>query len=346
MLISGKDESRPDDESYDLVIGMLFSNGENDKAMQLLDIALKSGYMLSTTVFSECVRSCVAKGRTDTLVSIIERCKVLTDYYFLLRLSLMIFKKHFASFCFVLQSLDRNKSLCPSWILCTYMAEVATQEDNSKLAFYAFEFMYNWINRGEMARPSVLLSVDEGLVVSALATAARTCNPTVIDGSWMILKRSLRGKKAANPAAYVAKINAYASLGNLQKAFVALNEFENAYKDAEKEVKEEMLSPFTSLYPLVVACSKKGFETLDEVYFQLETLSKGDTPYKSVAALNCIVLGCANTWDLDRAYQTFDAISASFGLTPNIDSYNALIYAFGKVKKVGDVSMSYHSLSL
>ncbi|CAN6887836.1 unnamed protein product [Brassica oleracea var. botrytis] len=316
MLISGKDESRPDDESYDLVIGMLFSNGENDKAMQLLDIALKSGYMLSTTVFSECVRSCVAKGRTDTLVSIIERCK----------------------------SLDRNKSLCPSWILCTYMAEVATQEDNSKLAFYAFEFMYNWINRGEMARPSVLLSVDEGLVVSALATAARTCNPTVIDGSWMILKRSLRGKKAANPAAYVAKINAYASLGNLQKAFVALNEFENAYKDAEKEVKEEMLSPFTSLYPLVVACSKKGFETLDEVYFQLETLSKGDTPYKSVAALNCIVLGCANTWDLDRAYQTFDAISASFGLTPNIDSYNALIYAFGKVKKTPEATRVYSHL--
>ncbi|KAJ4916606.1 Pentatricopeptide repeat-containing protein [Raphanus sativus] len=316
MLMSGKDESRPDDESYDLVIGMMFSNGENDKAMQLLDIALKSGYMLSTTVFSECVRSCVAKGRTDTLVSIIERCK----------------------------ALDRNKSLCPSWILCTYMAEVATQEDNSKLAFYAFEFMYNWINRGEMARPSVLLSVDEGLVVSALATAARTCNPTLVDGSWMILKRSLRGKKAANPAAYVSKINAYASLGNLQKAFIALHEFENAYKDAEREAKEEMLSPFTSLYPLVVACSKKGFETLDEVYFQLETLSKGDTPYKSVAALNCIILGCANTWDLDRAYQTFDAISASFGMTPNIDSYNALIYAFGKVKKTPEATRVYSHL--
>lgn len=71
-----------------------------------------------------------------------------------------------------------------------------------------------------------------------------------------------------------------------------------------------------------------------QVYFQLEKLSQGETPYKSVAALNCIILGCANTWDLDRAYQTFEAISASFGLTPNIDSYNALIYAFGKVKKV------------
>ncbi|KAH0878516.1 hypothetical protein HID58_065910 [Brassica napus] len=287
----------PNTASYNLVLKAMHQAKETEVAEKLLN-------------------SCVAKGRTDTLVSIIERCK----------------------------SLDRNKSLCPSWILCTYMAEVATQEDNSKLAFYAFEFMYNWINRGEMARPSVLLSVDEGLVVSALATAARTCNPTLIDGSWMILKRSLRGKKAANPAAYVAKINAYASLGNLQKAFVALNEFENAYKDAEKEVKEEMLSPFTSLYPLVVACSKKGFETLDEVYFQLETLSKGDTPYKSVAALNCIVLGCANTWDLDRAYQTFDAISASFGLTPNIDSYNALIYAFGKVKKTPEATRVYSHL--
>ncbi|ESQ34278.1 hypothetical protein EUTSA_v10007071mg [Eutrema salsugineum] len=316
MLMSGKEESVPDDESYDVVIELLFLTGNNDEAMKLMDLALKSGYMLSTTAFSECVRSCVAKGRTDTLVSIIERCK----------------------------ALDRNKSLCPSWILCTYMAEVAVQEDNSKLAFYAFEFMFKWITRGEMAWPLVLLSVDEGLVVSALATAARTCNPTLVDGSWMILKRSLRGKKAPNPASYIAKINAYASLGNLQKAFIALHEFENAYADSEKEVVEEILSPFTSLYPLVVACSKKGFETLDEVYFQLETLSQGETPYKSVAALNCIILGCANTWDLDRAYQTFDAISASFGLTPNIDSYNALIYAFGKVKKTFEATRVYEHL--
>lgn len=53
-----------------------------------------------------------------------------------------------------------------------------------------------------------------------------------------------------------------------------------------------------------------------------------------MAALNCIILGCANIWDLDRAYQTFEAISSSFGLTPNIHSYNALIFAFGRLKKV------------
>lgn len=71
-----------------------------------------------------------------------------------------------------------------------------------------------------------------------------------------------------------------------------------------------------------------------QVYFQLENLSRADPPYKSVAALNCIILGCANIWDLDRAYQTFEAISGTFGLTANIHSYNALMSAFGKLKKV------------
>lgn len=73
---------------------------------------------------------------------------------------------------------------------------------------------------------------------------------------------------------------------------------------------------------------------ISQVYLQLERLSCQDPPYKSVAALNCIVLGCANIWDLDRAYQTFEAISSPFELTPDIHSYNALMYAFGKLKKV------------
>ncbi|KAK8938029.1 Pentatricopeptide repeat-containing protein [Platanthera guangdongensis] len=70
------------------------------------------------------------------------------------------------------------------------------------------------------------------------------------------------------------------------------------------------------------------------VYVELENLSKSNPPYKSVAALNCIVLGCANVWDLDRAYETFEAITEKIGLTPDIHSYNSLMCAFGKVKKV------------
>uniref|UniRef100_A0A2P2ML66 Pentatricopeptide repeat-containing protein At1g26460 n=1 Tax=Rhizophora mucronata TaxID=61149 RepID=A0A2P2ML66_RHIMU len=310
-------ESRPDDESYDLVIQMKLSVYQIDAALNYIDKTLKSGYILSMKAFGECVRSCVFKGRLDALESIIEKCK----------------------------TMDQNKALSPSWRMCNDIAEVAMQEDNSKLAYYAFEYMAKWIARGEIVRPPVLLSVDEGLVVSALGTAGRTYSSTLLDASWAILRRSLRAKKAPNPESYLGKIYALASLGNLQKAFGALREFESAYGNCGKETEEELFSPFSSLYPLVVACSRRGFETLDSVYFQLENLSRAEPPYKSVAALNCIILGCANIWDLDRAYQTFEAIGSSFGLTPDIHSYNALMFAFGRLKKVNIlgacISMSF-----
>ncbi|KAF3431992.1 hypothetical protein FNV43_RR26729 [Rhamnella rubrinervis] len=297
MLQTGK-ESLPDNESYEMFLGMLFETDEIDAAIKYIDLALKSGNTLSMKVFSACLRGCIRKGRRDVLVSVIDRCK----------------------------SMEQNKALCPSWNMCNDIAEIAMQEDDSKLAYHALEFMAKWIAKGEQARPPVLLSVDEGLLVSALGTA---------------------GRRRPNPESYLAKIYVLASLGHLQRAFSTLREFESTYENSDKEAEEELFSPFTSLNPLVVACSKQGFETLDAVYFQLENLSRADAPYKSVAALNCIILGCANIWDLDRAYQTFDAIGSAFGLTPDIHSYNALMCAFGKLKKTFEASRVFeHLLSL
>lgn len=161
--------------------------------------------------------------------------------------------------------MEQNKALCPPWILCNDIADIALQEENSKLAYHALEFMAKWIARGEQARPPVSLSVDEGLLVSALRTAGRTYDSNLLDASWAILKRSLRQKKVPNPEAYLAKIYAFASLGELRRAFSTLNEFEAAYENSNEKAYEELFSPFTSLSPLVVACSKKGFETLDAV---------------------------------------------------------------------------------
>lgn len=173
--------------------------------------------------------------------------------------------------------MDENKALCPPWNLCSSIAEVALQADNSKLAFHALEFMAKWVVRGEQARPAIHLSVDEGLLLSALATAGRTYSSTLLDASWAILRRSLRQKKVPNPESFLAKISALASLGELERAFRTLHEFETAYSNSDKEVEEELFSPFTSLYPLVVACSKNGFETLDSVcyscYLQLPSIS-------------------------------------------------------------------------
>lgn len=75
MLQGGKD-SLPDDETYDLLISLLFSKGEIDSSLKYIDMALKSGYMLSMNVFTECVRGCVDEQRPDALVSIIKKCKV------------------------------------------------------------------------------------------------------------------------------------------------------------------------------------------------------------------------------------------------------------------------------
>ncbi|CAK7326192.1 unnamed protein product [Dovyalis caffra] len=319
MEQTGK-ESQPDEESYDLVVTMLCNKGNIDgfdTALKYIDTILKRDYVLSMKVFDECVRNCCNYGRLDVLLSIIEKCK----------------------------KMDQNKALCPNWNLCNYIAELALKEDKSKLLFCALEFMARWISRGEKARPTVLLSVDEGLIVAALGTAARTYNSTLLDASWAILRHSLRQKKAPNPESYVGKIYAHASLGNLQKAFAALREMESWHGSSDKEAEEELFSPFSSLKPLVLACSKKGFETLDSVYFQLESLSLAESPYKSVAALNCVILGCANIWDLDRAYQTFEAISSSFGLTANVHSYNALIFAFGRLKKTFEASNVFEHLA-
>lgn len=161
--------------------------------------------------------------------------------------------------------MDQNKSLCPPWHACNYIADIAMQSDNSDLTYNALEFMAKWIARGEIASPAVHLSVDEGLVVSALVTAGRTRNLRLLDGSWAILKRSLRQKKIPNPESYLGKIYAHANSGNLQKTFSTLHEFETAYGNSTTEDGEVLFSPFYSLNPIVLACSKKGFKTLDLV---------------------------------------------------------------------------------
>ncbi|ONK60253.1 uncharacterized protein A4U43_C08F16100 [Asparagus officinalis] len=305
----------PDDESYNLVIGLLISRNQIDSALKFLDLMLKSGHMLSSSAFMDCVWRCLSAGRLDTLSTIIQKCK----------------------------TSDQNKALSPNWNMCNTIADVALQADNSKLAYYALEFLYRWIHHGEIARPPTLLSVDEGLVVSALGAAARTYNSNLLDASWSILRRSLRQKRAPSPETFLAKIYAYASIGNLQRAFATLNEFETVYGKTTA-TDSDLFSPFTSLHPLVVACCRNGFSTLDSVYVQLENLSRADTPYKSVAALNCVILGCANIWDLDRAYETFQAIEEKIGLTPDIHSYNALLCAFGKVKKTSEAASVFEHL--
>lgn len=315
MLQTG---TQPDDESYNLVVNLLIKLNRVDSTLKYLDLMLKSGYTISSSVFVEYVRACVRSGRLDTLASVIEKCK----------------------------ATDQNKVLCPPWSWCVEIAEAAFEANNSKLGLFALEYLARWIARSERVIPPLHLSVDEGLVLSALSAAGRTCSTDLLNAAWSILRKSLHQKRAPTPEAYLAKIYAHSSIGHLQRAFGTLREFENTYGNFE-DIDSELFSPFTSLRPLVVACCKDGYTTLDSVYVQLENLSSADSPYKSVAALNCVILGCANIWDLERAYETFEAIKEKFGLTPDIHSYNALLHAFGKRKKTEEAcNVFQHLVSL
>lgn len=307
-------DSKPDEESFELVIRMLLppirqyqmnqmleTKLKMEAAYKYIDLNLKSGYSMSQDAFNRCVWNFMNFGSLDTLVSIIERCK----------------------------KMDQNKALVADWKLCLEMLEHAMKADNSELAFNALFFMAQWMKIGLNTRPPRYLFVEEGLVVSLLATARRTYSKKLLEASLSILNRSLCRNKVASAETYIARIHALASQVHLPKAFDALFEFESLYGGSDKQAEEDLFSPFTALNPLVVACSQNGYATLDSVYFQLENLSKKNPLLKSVAALNCIILGCANIWDAERASQTFEAMS-TFGLTPDINSYNGLICAYGK----------------
>lgn len=95
---------------------------------------------------------------------------------------------------------------------------------------------------------------------------------------------------------------------------------------------ENLFCPFTSLSPLVIALSKGGVGTLDSVYHLLENLGRAKPSYKSVAALNCLILGCGYVHDVHRAHQTFEAIRKVFGLEPDTNSSKALMHAFDIIK--------------
>lgn len=160
--------------------------------------------------------------------------------------------------------MDQNKALFVEWKLCLEMLDHAMKADNSELAYYALESMAKLMVKNENTKPPRYLFVEEGLVVSLLATAGRTYSKKLLDAALSILKRSLH-QKVASAETYIARIHAHASLRHVKKAMDALLEFESLYGGSDKQAEEDLFSPFTALYPLVVACSRNSCASLDDV---------------------------------------------------------------------------------
>jgi hypothetical protein len=133
MLLTG---TFSDDESYNLVVGLLIGQKLDDSPLEYWDMMMKSGYTPSPSVFAVYNQACVSSGRWDTLTSIIEKCK----------------------------TSDKIKVWCPQWARCISIAGAAFAANISKLFLCALEFLARWIAHG--------IGAGAGLVTDGLGAVS------------------------------------------------------------------------------------------------------------------------------------------------------------------------------
>eukprot|EP00245_Coleochaete_scutata_P009964 TRINITY_DN3410_c0_g3_i1.p1 TRINITY_DN3410_c0_g3~~TRINITY_DN3410_c0_g3_i1.p1 ORF type:complete len:302 (+),score=37.84 TRINITY_DN3410_c0_g3_i1:119-907(+) len=147
-------------------------------------------------------------------------------------------------------------------------------------------------------------------------------------------------------AAFLARMHAYASSGDIKSAFRAVADLERNHCPPDDATghptNPEALCPFTSLRPLMLACCR-NLATLDSSYERLVEMHQAGEMVP-VACVNSIVLGCAYLYDASRGYETFEAISQAFGRVPTIDSYSALIHCFGACKELKFAQTTFESI--
>jgi len=144
----------------------------------------------------------------------------------------------------------------------------ATEADNGECAHTALQHLNS--HSSKAVQPVVM---DEGSIVAVLGTAARTANAALAKEAWELLKMSVGSARAPNPAAYMALVHALSSSEQFDAVFLTLSEMQSFFGTPQNAEDLEILSPFSSLRPLVVSLSRLGPEGLDGVSFTLTVLT-------------------------------------------------------------------------
>lgn len=299
-MVKGGPDSQPDGDSYNFVIALCALERRLDAALSHMQAMLERGFTPSKVTYNELLVAAARLRRTRVAVHIMKELK--------------------------------NQSAVPVIATCAELAGVASEVDDAECALLALQFMSDRLT----GRFVEQLLMDEGGVIAALNTAARTGNKSLSDVAWDLLCRTLGDAKSPSAPAFLGRIHCSSAAGDLTAAFEAVSELEKAHGESQPCSVPEILSPFSSLQPLVRACCKGGPTGVDAAYFKLEESFKAGNSV-SLAAVNSVILGCSKIWDADRAYQTFDALVSVFGLRPNVHSCNALLDAFGKSKRIAEV---------
>ncbi|GBG92517.1 hypothetical protein CBR_g55790 [Chara braunii] len=310
---------QPDGDSYNFVVTICAMDKRVPPALQYMQSMLRRGFVPSKTTYSEVLTACARTRRTRDAVAVMNELQ--------------------------------TQMLEPLPVVLGELLTAGAERDDAECSLMALQ---------KLGRRR--LGIDQGGLLMALNAAARTGHTDLAEAAWAYLRECL-GAELPHPACYLARVHAYATKGDFESAFRAVQELETAYASSEEygdargrggggmaapgrsnnaamsatssaaaALAHELLSPFSSLKPLVVACSR-GLGVLDTAYYKLAAMHESGE-IVSLAAINCIIAGCSNVHDMDRAFQTFEEISRTFGMAPNVHTYNALIDGCAKTKQI------------
>ncbi|KAG0625771.1 hypothetical protein M758_2G080100 [Ceratodon purpureus] len=289
-------EAQPDGDAYNFVIALCALNRRIPSALRHMQSMYERNLVPSKTTYNEVLLGCARVHRTQTAVAVMKQMKA--------------------------------HQIVPQIQTLIELVISATEGDDAECALAALQYLNNRSN----PKPVQPLVMDEGSVVAILGTAARSANAELAKEAWELLKLSVGSTRAPHPAGYMALVHALSTSQQFDAAFLAIAEMQSLFGTPQNAEELDILSPFSSLKPLVLSLSQLGPAGLDGAYFKLAEMHSSGQPVP-LAAINCVILGCASIWDADRAYQTFESIGSTFGLRPDVHSINALLEAFGKNRK-------------
>lgn len=292
-------EAQPDGDAYNFVIALCALNRRIPAAIKHMQSMYVRNFVPSKTTYNEVLLACARTHRSAIAVAVMKQMQ--------------------------------THQMVPQVQTLVELVIAATEVDDAECAFTSLQHLNNQ-SASKVVQPLVM---DEGSIAAILGTAARTANAALAKEAWDLLKVCVGSGRTPHPAAYMALVHALSTSQQFDAAFLILSEMQSLFGAAQNAEELEILSPFSSLRPLVLSLSQLGPAGLDGAYFKLAEMHASGQPVP-IAAINCVILGCANIWDADRAYQTFESISSTFGLRPDSHSINALLEAFGKNKKTAE----------
>jgi len=183
----------------------------------------------------------------------------------------------------------------------------------------------------KLDRAATRFKLEDKQIPLGLYSALLFAASTQLDGK---LSLSLWSKMRTQYPDNIAQAAGYSAVNCLGR----LGRFEDAFEILQEMSAAGVQPSIVNLKGLVRGLKKSPREA-DRAYYLLSDM-KAQGKTVNLPEVNVILNACAEIGDIDRTYQTFEALRTEFGLSPSIESFNALFTAVrmsGQLSKVQSI---------